>query len=223
MSLTGERENGLWSWRESDGEVEVRFTGKGPRLSREALFRRLLPADTEPAWLRQIHSAEVLDGLPGGDRSGDALVTGRRRLALSVVTADCVPVLIAGDSRIAAVHAGWRGLAQSILPATLERAGVAAESLTAWIGPAIGSCCYEVGHDVAEQVCAAASPDVAGDGPRGRPHLDLVAAARWQLQSRGVTDVRCVDFCTRCDAERLYSYRRDGKGAGRNVAAIWLR
>lgn len=188
-------------------------------MEREAALRRVLPEGIEPAWLRQVHSATVRDACPGDNGPGDALVTEQRELALAVVTADCVPILLAGDRGIAAVHAGWRGLAASILAAALERIG--AGSITAWIGPAIGGCCYEVGDDVARQVCAASSPAVARDGPRGRPHLDLVKAARIQLERRGDVHVRTLEACTRCDETHLWSYRREGPAAGRNVAAIW--
>ncbi len=180
-----------------------------------------MPEGIEPAWLQQVHSATVLDARPGANGPGDALVTERRSLALAVVTADCVPVLLAGERTIAAVHAGWRGIAQSILPAALERIG--AGSIIAWIGPAIGPCCYEVGDDVARKVCAASSPTVAQDGPRGRPHLDLVAATRIQLERGGNVNVQALEACTCCDDAGLWSYRREGPRAGRNIAAIWQR
>lgn len=225
------RDGGFSGWRVSQGAVEVRFSGKGPELERQAALRRLLPEAVEPAWLRQVHSAIVLDASPGDNGSGDALVTERRGLALTVVTADCVPVLLAAEQAIAAIHAGWRGLAQSILPATLDRIAAAdslrgrpsGATITAWIGPAIGSCCYEVGDDVARQVCAASSAAVAQEGPRGRPHLDLVRAARIQLERWGNVHVQAHDDCTRCNDARLWSYRRDGLRAGRNLAAIWRR
>ncbi len=195
-------------------------------------MRRVLPHGIEPAWSRQVHSATVLDACPGLNGPGDALVTDRRELALAVVTADCVPVLLAGDRWIAAVHAGWRGLAQSILPAAIERlrsrspAGgqmKVSGAIRAWVGPAIGPCCYEVGHDVAEKVRAASADEVVRNGKRDRPHLDLVAAARIQLEASGEVTVRTVGSCTRCNDDRLWSYRREGPGAGRNVAAIWRR
>lgn len=219
---------GFWGWQGRQEEVEVYFGGKGPALKREATLRRILPQGIEPAWLRQVHSAKVLDASPGNNGEGDALVAERAGLALAVVTADCVPVLLASEGAIAAVHAGWRGLAQSILPAACERLAKAPSrgslseaKATAWIGPAIGPCCYEVGDDVARQVSAASDATVVRDGPRGRPHLDLAAAARAQLERCGWVDVRTIEVCTRCDAERLWSYRREGPGAGRNYAAIW--
>ncbi len=180
-----------------------------------------MPTAVESAWLSQCHSATVIEAAPGNNGDGDALITDRRDLALMVVSADCVPVLLAGGEHIAAVHAGWRGLAQSILSATLDRFEIPT-AVTAWIGPAIGPCCYEVGDDVADRVSAAsASREIWSEGPRGRPHLDLVAAARLQLADRGVRRTHSVDVCTRCDSKRLWSYRRDGAGAGRNVSAIW--
>lgn len=190
-------------------------------MGREPALRRVLPEGVEPAWLEQVHSADVLDARPGRNGPGDALVTAEMSRALAVVTADCVPVLLASGHRIAAVHAGWRGIARSIVPAALERLDAAAGSVTAWIGPAIGPCCYEVGHEVAEEVVAASSEEVACDGVGGRPHLDLVAAVAVQLRRGRVSDVRIVESCTRCDERRLWSYRREGAEAGRNVAAIW--
>jgi polyphenol oxidase len=136
-----------------------------------------------------------------------------------------VPVLIAGPRGVAAVHAGWRGLAGGVIPSTLE---AAAESLggtpqdwTAWVGPAIGACCYEVGYDVAAAIAAASDADTVTPGPAGRPHLDLPAAARMQLLAAGLQTVYAPPRCTRCDEEHLWSYRREGKAAGRNLAFIW--
>jgi hypothetical protein len=108
-----------------------------------------------------------------------------------------------------------------VLGATVRAAAPRPERWTAWIGPAIGACCYEVGYEVAEEVAAASAPEVVTFGPAGRPHLDLPGAARRQLEMAGVDDVRCLVRCTRCDAERLWSYRRQGKAAGRNYGFIW--
>ena len=180
----------------------------------------LLPESVEPAWLHQVHSDQVLDAQPGPCGRGDALTTCEVDLALTVVTADCVPVLLAAGERVAAVHAGWRGLAQRILWPALERFDDPS-AVTAWIGPSIGPCCYEVGDDVAAEVAAASSRDVIRPGRRDRPHLDLVSAARAQLRELGVDEVHEVGGCTHCDSERLCSYRRDGPRAGRNVSAIW--
>ena len=201
-----------WVWSDRRGDVEVRFTGRGPEGEREKILARVEPEAPPVAWAKQIHSATVLPAHPGHCGEGDALFGDAPDLALSVVTADCLPVLLVGPRGLAAVHAGWRGLVGGVIPAALEKLGGAE---TAWIGPTIGPCCYEVGEEVAEQFPA----ETVVPGPK--PHLDLIAAARLQLQ--GVEDVRVLGICTRCAADKLYSYRREGKGVGRNVAFIWRR
>jgi hypothetical protein len=221
-------EGGHWVWRARWGDVEVRFTGRGPAGEREDVLGRieagLSPGPPPVAWVRQIHSALALPARPGCCGEGDAVYGDAPGLALSVVTADCVPVLLAGpEGRLAAVHAGWRGIVSGVIAATLKAADGSGPGWSAWIGPAIGPCCYEVGDEVAEPVAAAGGPEVVLSGPTGKPHLDLVAAARRQLASAGVEEIHSVAACTRCDAERLYSYRREGKGVGRNVAFIWQR
>jgi polyphenol oxidase len=220
MELAG----GHWVWRARKGDVQVLFAGRGPDGERDEVLRRVAsdaPADLAAA--RQIHSATVLPAQAGFCGEGDALWTDREDLALSVITADCVPVVLAGPGGIAAVHAGWRGLVNGVIPATLRALPGPLSEWTAWIGPTIGACCYEVGEEVAFQVVAASDPAVAVPGPAGKPHLDLQAVARWQLEAAGVGEVLAVAGCTRCDEERLFSYRREGKGAGRNIAFIWRR
>ncbi len=214
-------QGGFPVWTARLGDVEVRFTGRGPTNDREAILRTIEPDAPPLAWAKQVHSALVLPARPGICGEGDALFTGEPGLALSVVTADCVPVLIAGPEGIAAVHAGWRGIVGGVIPATLEKMTGDPGERTAWIGPAIGACCYEVGEDVVERVVAASAPEVAHPGPDGKPHLDLQAAARLQLERAGVGRVLVLSHCTRCERERLWSYRREGKAAGRNLAFIW--
>jgi copper oxidase (laccase) domain-containing protein len=235
-------------WRGGLPGVAVAFAGRGPGGSRAAVLARIAGRELPVAWARQVHSARALTAAGAGEcGEGDALVTRRGSgLALAVVTADCVPVLVAGPRGLAAIHAGWRGIAAGVvgeaLAALMALEATAAMDVTperpemkdmapsggippgprvAWIGPAIGPCCYQTGADVAAQVAAASSPEVVLAGPAGRPHLDLVAAVRHQLAAAGVRRIHAVPGCTRCDAERLHSYRRDGGGAGRNHAFIW--
>src|SRR5690606_41092125 len=133
---------------------------------------------------------------------------------------DCVPLLLADEQHQAAVHAGWRGLAAGIVEAALARFPRPA-AVRAWIGPAIGGCCYEIGADVAEQL---AGPGAAAAvvPHRDRWLADLPALVEARLQSGGVPLVERSGPCTRCDPGRnWWSYRRDGAGAGRNHAFIW--
>jgi hypothetical protein len=218
--VIAESRGGYSLWATSRGGVEIRFAGRGPRAERRETLAALgesLPV----AWATQVHGASLLRARAGECGEGDALLTAEPGLALSIATADCVPVLLASPQGVAAVHAGWRGMAQGVLAPAVAALGAPAE-VRAWIGPAIGQCCYEVGNEVAQQVVDACSIAVTRPGPRGRPHLDLAAAARLQLEAAGVGQVELLISCTRCD-ERLWSYRRDGKSAGRNLAFIWRR
>jgi YfiH family protein len=208
---------GVAFWRGAGAGAAFRFVGRGGEGAAEG--EAIVPARLERAWLRQVHSARVVDAAPGECGEGDALIVERPGLAALVRVADCVPVLLAGGGRAAAVHAGWRGIAAGVVEAAVERLG--APEL-AWIGPAIGPCCYEVGPEVAQAVEAASRPGLARAGPRGRPHLDLGAAVATQLARAGVARIVQLAHCTRCRPEWLASYRRDGAAAGRNLAWIWI-
>jgi len=215
-------EGGTWVWKAHLGDVEVRFTGRGPSNDREEVLRAIEPSAPPLAWAKQIHSAVALPARAGFCGEGDALFTDEPGLTLSVITADCVPVLVAGPEGLAAIHAGWRGIVAGVIPAALKKMKGRPEEWTAWVGPAIGACCYEVGDEVAAQVVAASGPEVSIPGPAGRPHLDLPGAARLQLAKAGVGDVVVLPRCTRCDEEKLWSYRRQGKGAGRDIGFIFV-
>ena len=215
------------------GPVRAAFLGvlpgaapHGPEEAFRFLAREVRAARAAtPAWLRQRHGAETVrveDPGFGGD--GDALVVSRAGVAATVFAADCVPVLIAAGESVAAVHAGWRGLAGGVLASAmraLRRAGAVPPTRSeAWIGPAIGPCCYEVDGDVAGSVSSASGPGVVVRRPGRKPHLDLPLAASVQLAGLGVVRVSRADRCVRCDPG-WWSYRRDGAGAGRNYAFIW--
>ncbi len=245
---------GGWIFRGEGQGAAVGFAGRGPVGSRQEVLASLTGERRPVAWARQIHSALVLPARSGECGDGDALVLGAVRsgergdgdalvaagsgergdgdalvarqpgIALSIVTADCVPVLLAGPAGIAAAHAGWRGIAAGVVGATVAALGGPPDESMAWIGPAIGRCCYETGPDVAAQVAAASDPAVVMPGPAGRPHLDLQDAVRRQLLAAGLRQrqIHVLPLCTKCEAARLHSYRREGKAAGRNHAFIWL-
>lgn len=210
-----------WLVAERLAGAELRFAGRGPRISRRRLLAEAGGAGLELSWCRQVHSARVLTARPGEAGEGDALFTRRTGLALSVAVADCVPVVVAGPDRLAVVHAGWRGIAAGIVRRALDALG-GDDGLEAWVGPAIGPCCYEVGDEVAARVAAASGPESVCPGLRDRPHLDLHRAVELQLLESGLAGVRRDDRCTRCHASLLWSYRRDGDGAGRNLVFAWL-
>lgn len=175
----------------------------------------------------QVHGARVLRA----DRrevavtraeEADALVSSTAGDAVAVRVADCVPVLLAapGAGVVAAVHAGWRGVAQRVVDAALGAMAAEPGGVIAAVGPCIGPCCFEVGDEVAAEIAAAAGEGVVQRRPGEKPRVDLRAAVAAQLAGAGVRAVEQVGGCTRCEAGRYHSYRRDGRASGRLLAAI---
>ncbi|MET0554473.1 MAG: peptidoglycan editing factor PgeF [Vicinamibacteria bacterium] len=170
--------------------------------------------------LRQVHGADVRTAPWEGTPDADASVAAAPGILLGIETADCLPVLIADPVRraVGAAHAGWRGTVAHVAPAAVAAMvaqGSRPADLVAALGPSIGACCYEVGSDVED----AFGPEGARffrPGPRGRAHVDVRAANRAQLVAAGLGDeaIHDVTDCTFC-TPGYFSYRRDGKGAGR--------
>jgi len=178
-----------------------------------------------PKWLTQVHGntvvdADTLDGLP----QADASVARQAGTVCAIQVADCLPVLLTdrGGSRIAAAHAGWRGLAGGILANTVARMDVAPQDLIAWIGPGIGPSAFEVGNDVLQAFCAADPENRAAFRPlrEGKWLCDLPALARSALRRCGITAIHGGHWCTHSDPQRFYSYGR-GRIPGRMAALIW--
>ncbi|MBK5935675.1 peptidoglycan editing factor PgeF [Halorhodospira sp. 9621] len=182
-----------------------------------------LPA--EPVWLEQVHGTEVVAAhrvAPGA--RADAAWTDRAGVVCAVLTADCLPVLLAaGDGRaVAAAHAGWRGLAAGILEAVVAALPVPAGELHAWLGPAIGPDAFEVGPEVAEALRARDPAAAEGLTPAAgdRWYADLYSLARSRLRQAGVTSVHGGGWCTHTDRARFFSHRRDGS-TGRMASLIY--
>jgi YfiH family protein len=183
---------------------------------------------------RQVHGARVMTVRAGAtvtSEEADAVVSQVAGLHVGIVTADCVPVLVAesGGQRVAAIHAGWRGLAKGVVQEalqTLVRAGASPPQLRAVVGPCIGVCCYEVDAPVLSALRARFGADMEPALRPTRPGhalLDLGRLVRVELIAAGLEPaaVAAVEgACTRCDATRFHSYRRDGAQAGRLLHAI---
>jgi YfiH family protein len=180
-------------------------------------LRQLLPA--EPAWLKQVHGAKVIDLDRNAATEADAALTRNPGTVCVVQMADCMPVVFADQAgtTVAAAHAGWRGLAGGVLEATVEAMAVPRHKLLAWLGPAIGPRVYEVGDEVREAFRGYES--AFAPARPGHWLLDLYAVARRQLE--GLKAVTGGGFCTYSEAERFFSYRRDRTGE-RMGAFIWL-
>jgi YfiH family protein len=213
-----------WCWSDHKGLSEVRFVGRGPEASRQEILDAVSGFETrlELSRLQQIHSSSVVQAVAGHAGLGDALIATTSRLALSIATADCVPVLLSSGSQTAAVHAGWRGIASDIVPRAARLIESPGSETTAWIGPSIGPCCYEVSSEVASEVLGGQHFHCTSSASTNRPHLDLGRVVIEQLRAANVYDSRHIPTCTKCHPERLWSYRGEArKPAGRNLAFIW--
>ena len=204
-----------------------------------ARVRALLPA--EPVWLKQVHGTRVWDAdlvHAAEVIEADAAVTTKINTVLTVMAADCLPVLISSPDGgvIGAAHAGWRGLLGGVLENTVDamqaKAGLSnTDQYLAWLGPAIGPKAFEVGEEVQAafhlygQEHGLSIPDeafIAIDGKPGKYWANLYQLARQRLQNKGLTHIYGGEFCTVRDQADFFSHRRDGL-SGRFAAFIWRR
>ena len=204
------------------------------RANRERV-QSMLPGQI--VWLSQVHGTDVFDAdvqshsseASAASPQADAAVTTHPARVLSIMSADCLPILLADEQGrgVGIAHAGWRGLASGVVEATVDemRARLGGDSsIQAWLGPAIGPNAFEVGQDVYAAFCdqdafmqAAFRP-----GPQpGKWWADLYHLARRRLKLAGVDQVSGGGLCTFSDPARFYSHRRDRR-TGRMVSLIWL-
>lgn len=190
------------------------------------LLREAAHLPAEPLWLEQVHGSAVArhEGAASVPRADAAVAFAPGRVC-AVMTADCLPVVLAdrGGMRVGVSHAGWRGLLDGVLQSTIAALAVPAAELHAWLGPAIGRDAFEVGPEVREAFLAR----VPGSGAcfsgnaRGRHLADLYGLATLVLGQAGVANVHGGGWCTHGDAARFFSYRRDGV-TGRMATLAWL-
>ena len=219
--------HGLWRWTQPGSqEVVAGLIDADGTLEH---LRASWPVGTTLVSVEQVHGASIasaeLRGSPELVIAGcDGLVTSAPHVALTIRTADCLPIALWDRTRrvVALVHAGWRGLFRGLPRRCVwrlrEQYGSAAEDLHVAIGPAIHACCYEVGREF---------PSVFGAFSRqrsGRILCDLIGYARCQLREAGLRDERITDsgICTACAPGRWYSVRRDGQATGRLMSYILL-
>jgi len=186
-------------------------------------LKMMLELPSEPRWLDQVHGCDVATDNNLLTKA-DAAVTATANTVCAVLTADCLPVLICDRDAtcVAAVHAGWRGLAAGVVTSTIRKMPVAVDQLLVWLGPAIGPDAFEVGDDVRDAFMQLGQSfsDAFEQRENGKWLLDIYRAARIQLQQAGIEAVYGGGFCTFSDAERFYSYRRE-KTTGRMASLIW--
>jgi polyphenol oxidase len=180
----------------------------------------------EPLWLQQVHGIDVVEArAQSAPPAADASFARSPDQVCAILTADCLPVLLCDKSgkSVAAAHAGWRGLAGGVLAATVAALAEQPQRLMAWFGPAIEQDAFEVGDEVREAFVnrAAQFADAFVPNARGRWQADLYALARRELARLGVHEVYGGGYRCYADAQRFFSYRRDGR-TGRMATLIWL-
>jgi YfiH family protein len=186
-------------------------------------LRSLLKLPSEPVWLEQIHSNKVvcLDE-QSLNLQADASYTLNPGVICVVLTADCLPILLCNEAgtKIAAIHAGWQGLLSGIIENTVK--AMQEPHLLAWLGPAIGFECFEVGEEVRAAFCKKA--DVFSRAFKAKDNgkwlADIYQLSRITLTELGIENIYGGRFCTVTEKERFFSYRRDGQ-TGRMATLIW--
>jgi YfiH family protein len=197
--------------------------------NRETL-KQALQLPSEPLWLEQVHGVEVADSQCAVECRADASYTDKPGIVCVVMTADCLPVLLADTqgNEVAVAHAGWKGLLNGVIEAALKKFKASPDNIHAWLGPAIGPKNFEVGAEVrlaymheAESSEVVKSAFQQLENKNNKFLADIYQLARFRLNRSGVRSVSGGDYCTVENKEMFYSYRRDGV-TGRMASLIWI-
>ncbi|BAW80963.1 hypothetical conserved protein [Candidatus Nitrosoglobus terrae] len=191
------------------------------------ILAKSLALPSEPVWLEQVHGNNIIDAAHGIGQ-GDASIAHKPDIVCGVLTADCLPLLLCNQqgTRVAAVHAGWRGLAAGIIERIIKALDISSEHLLAWMGPAIGPTAFEVGSEVKQIFIHQDSRNTVAFSAlsplsQGRWLADIYQLARLALTKLGIRYIYGGHYCTMTESKRFYSYRRDGE-TGRMATLIWL-
>ncbi|MBI3187660.1 MAG: peptidoglycan editing factor PgeF [Gammaproteobacteria bacterium] len=190
-----------------------------------ALLRTTLKLPAEPVWLEQVHGVAVVNAATTKIFCADASYASEKNIVCTVMTADCLPVLICNraGTKVAAAHAGWRGLHAGVIEASISVLQETPDNILIWLGPAIGPQAFEVGDEVRTAFVNDLPQTAAAFKATSPGHwlADIYQLARLRLARIGVNNVYGGDLCTYTDQQRFYSYRRDGK-TGRMASLIWI-
>lgn len=194
-------------------------------LANRALLREKANLPNEPYWLQQVHGTKAVElGVEAPiSLEADAAFTRYPQQICVVTTADCLPILVCNKSGtvVAAIHAGWKGLAAGVIAETVKKLACDPSTLLVWLGPAIGPTAFEVREEVLTAFKAYPSATAFTATPNGTWFADLYQLAKEQLQRLGVTDIFGGHFCTYREPQRFFSFRRS-KTTGRMATLIWL-
>ncbi len=199
-------------------------------IKNRQLLANCIQLPSEPIWLQQVHSntAMQINGMITPNLVADAAITTVPNCVCVVLTADCLPILICNQTgtKVAAIHAGWRGLSKNIVENTIEMMNEDPTKLYVWLGPAIGPEKFEVSDDVVQiftnQTRLAKSSFHPIPNRAGKYLANIYMLAKIRLNALGITHVYGGDFCTYLDEKNFYSYRRDQGLTGRMATLIWL-
>lgn len=192
------------------------------------LLKARLHLENEPIWLEQTHSTIVLPAVSSSrNKQADASFTNQTLQICVVTTADCLPILLChrNGTHVAAIHAGWRGLASGIIENTLKAMNLNAEDILVWLGPAIGPVVYEVGEEVRQRFMdhdLEAEKAFIPSTKKGHWLGNLYDLATLRFHKQNILAIYGGQYCTYTDKERFYSYRREGDKAGRMASLIWI-
>ncbi len=190
-------------------------------------LQHFLPPHAKIQWLEQVHGNTVTEVFQVSEKAivADAAVTTQKNICLAIMTADCLPILLVSkdSDEVAAIHGGWRPLADNIIANTLDKMKTPAEDIVAWLGPCISKCAFEVGKEVKtafvqQDECF----DVAFiEKNNGKYLADLHKIAMLQLESSGIKHISTLSECTYSNIDKYYSYRKSAI-TGRMATLICL-
>lgn len=189
-------------------------------------LRGALALPAEPLWLKQVHGITVVDAAQADvEPEADGVFCAQPGIVCAILTADCLPVLLCNrqGTKVAALHAGWRGLVGGVIEAGVKALNLPGNELLAWLGPAIGPEKFEVGAEV-RTVFVQHDPQAASAfraTREGKYLANIYLLARQRLQKLGLAGVYGGGLCTVTDSARFFSYRRDGV-TGRMATLIWI-
>jgi YfiH family protein len=193
--------------------------------NRQILSDAILLA-ASPCWITQVHGIRAVNtqDWQAGDEA-DAIYSTTVNTVCAVMTADCLPILLCDKKGqyVAAIHAGWRGLADGIIEATIANAPCDPKQIMAWLGPAIGPTAFEAGNDVRDVFLANNAADTIGFTAINAQKwwVDMYVIACQRLSALGVSDVYGEPDCTVLNPDRFFSFRREGD-TGRMASLIWI-
>ena len=190
-------------------------------------LNQTLNLPSSPRWLTQVHGTEVVNAKTAAfNVTADASYSAEKNIVCGILTADCLPILFCNQqgNKVAATHAGWRGLATGIIENTIQQLKCAPDELLVWLGPAVGNKKYEIRQDVYDVFIKQNIEYKKAFHQINESQwlADMYLLARMRLKTLGVEAVFGGEHCTFSDEKNFYSFRRDGEKTGRMLSLIWL-